>query len=145
MQSKRVSVGHTIPYNILADTAGKSVSVSFENNRYTLVDIWYSNCAPCIKQFPELLSLYDRYQSKGFGIVQISTDVEARRGSMIKLINQYKLNWPHYWEKNGIKTSGFFINQFPTKFLVDNRGIIIEKNLGMASLQKYLESVLHNS
>lgn len=142
MKSKKVSPGQLFPIRNLADTAGKFQKVSFVNNKYTLIDFWYSNCAPCIKQFPELLSLNESYKSKGFGIVQISIDAEARRGSMINLINQYRLYWPHYWDKNGVKTSGYFINQFPTNILVDSRGIIVAKNLGIASLGKYLENIL---
>jgi thiol-disulfide isomerase/thioredoxin len=39
-----------------------------------LVNFWASWCKPCVKEFPELVKLYNDYKDKGFQLVFISLD-----------------------------------------------------------------------
>jgi hypothetical protein len=36
---------------------------------YTLIDFWFSSCAPCRRQFPLYLRLYNEYKIMGFNII----------------------------------------------------------------------------
>ena len=39
-----------------------------------LLNFWASWCKPCVKEFPELVKLYNDYKDKGFRLVFISLD-----------------------------------------------------------------------
>lgn len=111
---------------------------SFLKNEYTLVDLWYSNCGPCIAQFPDLKNLYEKYKGKGFEIVGVSTDKVKYKTDWQNAIKKHQLVWPQYWDINGQEAAKLSINAFPTNFLLDSRGIIIKKNLRPPELKQFL-------
>lgn len=39
-----------------------------------MINFWASWCHPCVKEFPELVKLYNNYKDKGFKLVFISLD-----------------------------------------------------------------------
>ncbi len=110
--------------------------------RFIFIDFWYSHCAPCIAQFKDLKSIYDRYKENGFLIISISTDKMTARDDWKKAIARYNLDWKHLWDINGKEAARLSINSFPTNFLIDNRGMILEKNLTPSALNKYLKTNL---
>ena len=42
--------------------------------KYTIVDAWASNCAPCKENFPHLVAMHAKYASKGLEVVSLSLD-----------------------------------------------------------------------
>ncbi|MEM9674397.1 MAG: thioredoxin-like domain-containing protein [Bacteroidota bacterium] len=135
-----LAIGKRFP----ALTAIDSENHSFDRtllleNKYTLIDFWYSNCRPCIAQFPHLKDMYDKYKDRGFEIVGISTDRERYKEQWLKAIERYQLSWPQYWDKNGKAALGFSINKFPTNYLLDSQGRIIKKDQRPVELDQFLQ------
>ena len=62
------------------DPDGKKVRLSDYRGKIVLVDFWASWCAPCRKQMPALISLYDRFKNKNFEIIGVSFDNNKRSG-----------------------------------------------------------------
>lgn len=114
----------------------------FANNKYTLMEFWYSRCGPCIVQFPALRQIYEQYKHSGFEIIGISTDRESDRENWLEAIKKYGLIWPQLWDKNGIQSKSYSIEAFPTNFLVDSRGIIIAKNIKPDEVDYFLKEHL---
>jgi peroxiredoxin len=134
-----LSIGKTFPSIPVVDKQDKRHTVSsFSKATYTLVDFWYSNCAPCIAQFPELKTIYSNYKSKGFEIVAISTDKPAHKEAWQRMINKYELEWPQYWDVAGKEANKLSINAFPTNVLLDKHGKIVKKNIKPAELSQFL-------
>jgi thiol-disulfide isomerase/thioredoxin len=44
------------------------------NFKYTLVDAWASNCAPCKENFPHLIEMHHKYAPKGLQVISLSLD-----------------------------------------------------------------------
>lgn len=42
--------------------------------KYTLVDAWASNCAPCKKNFPHLVEMHHKFADKGLQVISLSLD-----------------------------------------------------------------------
>ncbi len=42
--------------------------------KYTVVDAWASNCAPCKENFPHLVAMNAKFASKGLEVVSLSLD-----------------------------------------------------------------------
>jgi len=114
----------------------------YSDRKYILLDFWYSNCRPCIAQFPHLSSLYSTYKDKGLEIIGISTDRSKYKNNWLRAIDKYQIQWPQYWDMDGIESSRLSINVFPTTVLLDSKGIIISKHIRPAELEQFLKENL---
>lgn len=134
-----LQIGKVFPPIISIDIRDNKLDVAtFLKSEYTLVDFWYSNCGPCIAQFPDLKQLYEKYKNKGFEIVGISTDKLKYKTEWQVAVKKYQLDWPQYWDTNGQEATRLSIRAFPTNFLLDGQGRIIKKNMSPVELKQFL-------
>lgn len=112
-------------------------------NQYTLVDFWFSSCGACIIQFPKLKELYSKYNIAGFEIIGISTELTKTKSEWRKAIDKYQLPWHQLWDKDHLQASEYGIKTYPTNFLLDNNGVIIERNIDVDELSIFLNTNLH--
>ncbi len=42
--------------------------------KYTIVDAWASNCAPCKENFPHLVQMHEKFGKKGLAVISLSLD-----------------------------------------------------------------------
>ena len=134
-----LQIGKEFPPIISIDIRDNKLDVAtFLKSEYTLVDFWYSNCGPCIAQFPDLKQLYEKYKNKGFEIVGISTDKLKYKTEWQVAVKKYQLDWPQYWDTNGQEATRLSIRAFPTNFLLDGQGRIIKKNMSPVELKQFL-------
>lgn len=143
IESGKLAVGKQFPYMNLLDRHGNATKgLSFNKNKYTLVDFWYTNCSPCRAQFPSFRETYMKYHPNGFELIGISTDTEKYRTELPKVIKELDLNWMHFWDLEGKETELLSIKAFPTNFLLNQQGTIIEKNISPAELAVFLQKNL---
>lgn len=113
---------------------------AIKNKEYILLDFWFSNCAPCLAQMPNYIPLYQKYKDMGFEIVSISTDKTNKIQDWKDVIQERNFNWIHYLDENRVESDKLYITSFPTTFLIDKEGSIIEKNITLEKLRKVLVS-----
>lgn len=143
LASKPVAVGATIPdFNVKNINGGKLNPLFFADHKFTLVDMWYSHCLPCIATFDEYKSIWNANHDKGFEIVGISTDKTKFVGDWKDVITKHRLPWPQYLDLNGVEATKYNIHIFPTTLLLDQRGKIVESNLSPIELKDFLEKNL---
>jgi peroxiredoxin len=137
-------IGRKFPAMPLLDINNKPISLSStgKNKQFVFIDVWYSHCAPCIKQFDQLKSIYDRFRKSGFDIISISVDKKSDRQDWLNTISKYGLNWTQFWDVNGKESGKLAINSFPSNFLLDTTGTIILKNIDPFELVQFLDEHL---
>lgn len=139
--SRQLSVGQMFPsFNCQNANEENFSSRIFHKNKFTLVDFWYSRCGPCLAQFSRMRDLYQQYSGSGFEIIGISIDQIRDKKEWEDVIVKEKLVWKQYWDKDGIESRRFSINAFPSNFLIDSTGKIIDKNISMEALSEFLSS-----
>lgn len=88
--------GHKVlPPLSLKDLQGNTRSVTeLLNGNVTLVNLWASWCAPCIKEIPELQALENKMQEEGrpFQVVFISLDYPSGPDEMKSLLEKFGLS-----------------------------------------------------
>jgi peroxiredoxin len=142
-EGKVLSIGKQFPsLQCINRNNEKLSSAVFANQKLTLVDFWYSRCAPCRAQFGSLKKLYNQFGTKGFEIVGISKDKATDKKIWEETIVNDQLIWQQYWDIDGKDTHRLSIHAFPTNFLVDHTGKIIAKNISMGELEEVLSSSL---
>jgi thiol-disulfide isomerase/thioredoxin len=50
------------------------LAANASQSRYTMVDLWASNCAPCKENFPHLVEMNKKYRPMGLAVVSASLD-----------------------------------------------------------------------
>lgn len=114
---------------------GESFQLKNQTGKYTLLSFWGSWCAPCLKENPNLVQLYKKYENKdfktasGFDIVSIAIEKNDKRTK--ELIKKHNLYWPYHI----IKVSSlvmkeplallYSVTDLPTKILIDPDGVIV--------------------
>ena len=138
-----VSIGNKFPHFSFLNTKNKKEALSIDpHKKYTLIDYWFSHCGPCISEFPELKSLFEKYHDKGFDIKGISVDDKENVKAWKDVIKQYNLPWEQFLDLNHYEAGKLNIDAFPTNFLLNEKGEIIAKNIEPDQLKKLLEDNL---
>lgn len=142
---RRSSVGQKYTDFELQTPEGETVKLSdfVSQNKVTLIDFWASWCGPCRAEMPNVVKAYEAYNKKGFGIVGVSLDnnVDAWKAA----IETLKITWPQMSDLQGWKNAAaqlYAIHSIPATFLIDENGIIIEKDLRGDKLAEKLAEIL---
>jgi peroxiredoxin/uncharacterized protein YlaN (UPF0358 family) len=138
--------GDIAPEISLPNPQGDTINLSSTRGSVVLLDIWAAWCAPCRRENPNLVKVYNLYHNKGFQIYQVSID--KTREAWLKGIEDDQLGkWIHvsdlkYW--NSAVVPLYKIESIPANFLLDSEGKIIASNLRGEMLQKKLEEIFNN-
>ena len=138
------SVVKTVPDFALKDVAGKVFRLSDAKGTVRLVDFWATWCAPCREEVPMFKDLNATYGAQGFTLVGIAMDDEG-----IDTVPPYvdELKIPYLTlsgNEDAAKAFGGIVG-FPSKFLVDREGRIVDSWVGVvprAVLEKRIQSLL---
>lgn len=126
------------------DLDGKMVKLSDYRGKYVLIDFWASWCAPCRRENPNLVKVYDQYKSKGFEILGVSLDKAADKAKWVKAIADDKLTWKQVGDLKGWENEAalqYEVKAIPMNFLIDPSGKIIAKELRGAALEAKIKQI----
>jgi peroxiredoxin len=128
---KTVEIGQTAPDFIMNDPGGNPIRFSdvYSQYEYTLLDFWAAWCGPCREENPNIVSVYNKFKDKGFGVFGVSLDRD--REAWLKAIEDDHLTWTHvsdlsYW--NNAAAQMYVVNSIPSSLIVDQNGKIVAKN-----------------
>lgn len=116
------------------------MKISLDNykGKYVFLDFWSTSCAPCIKEFPKIKEVYDKFSSNDIeiiGIADIREKIDAK-----KFIKDKDVTWQNIDEKNPSSIiKGYNINSWPTTYLIDRNGKIVATDLRADDLNNMLE------
>lgn len=120
--------------------AGIELSLSSLKGKVVLVDFWASWCAPCRKENPNVVKLYNLYQKKGFEIFSVSLDQDATAWKTA--IQKDGLRWSNHvsdlmgWQSPIVKQFG--IQAIPYTVLINKEGKIVGVGLRGLDLERKL-------
>jgi peroxiredoxin len=157
-KKENVMLGAQAPDFKATDLNQQNVSLSqFKGGSIVLIDFWASWCVPCSESLPHLRTIYDKYHSKGFDIIAVSTD--TNRKSWIDAVKQNKTEmWYHIliaekWPNGPLTNDDIFQNYYntaiPEQILIDKNGKIIYRHVGYSkesekSLDQVLSQIIQN-
>lgn len=133
-------VGIAPPAFRLVSDQGQMVALSDVKRKLTIIDFWASWCKPCRAENPNMISLYEKWKSNGLEIISISIDKPEDKGKWLEAIKEDKITWVQLWDEKGETNKAYGITAIPRTFLVDDKGIIVHKDLRGDALNKAVEA-----
>jgi thiol-disulfide isomerase/thioredoxin len=124
---KRVQAGKPVPRFEVGALRGDQtfVPVDFEG-RHVLIDFWATWCQPCIEEFPNLRTAYQRYDRDELTILSVSLDEE--RKTVTTFLQDRDLPWQHAFAEEAFDSpiaEQFQVTGIPKPVLVGPDGTIV--------------------
>lgn len=125
--------------NILEQSKGK----------VTLINFWATWCPPCVKEFPELVKLYNNYKEKDFSVVFISLDDKSDfDNKLIPFLKKQNVDFVSYFGdfKDPMVLIDFvdksWQGEIPFTLIYDKEGIIKAKFIGNKTYNQFETEIL---
>lgn len=137
--NKEIKIGDQYQNFIQYDIDDREVKLSSLAGKIILVEFWASWCAPCRRENPHLLNVYNKYRDKDFEIIAVSTDNDKNEWK--RAIKEDQLTWLNVNGRKGLENEAaliYGVSFYPSNFLINKQGIIIKKNIGYKELAEEL-------
>ena len=123
---KKALIGTSYPINGAETLDGRVVELEDFQGKPTLVNLWFTSCAPCIEEMP-VLSKMKREHSERFNFLAVTFESASK---VNKLFERFEFDFEHIVNSKELTTKLGF-NGFPVNLFLDKDGVIrrIEGNV----------------
>ncbi|MEJ2696606.1 MAG: redoxin domain-containing protein [Candidatus Sulfobium sp.] len=112
----------------LKDLGGKTITLSSLKGKVVILNFWATWCPSCVSEMPSLNTLYKEMKSRGLEVIAVSTDRSASSVGDFK--DTHGLAFPVVMDEDREVTRLYHVFSLPTSFLINKKGIIVEKFYG---------------
>jgi thiol-disulfide isomerase/thioredoxin len=119
--------------------------------KVVLINFWATWCKPCVKEFPELVKLYNDYKDKNFRLIFISADVpEEIENKVTPFLKSQNVEFITYY--NNFDKPEELINYIdknwegaiPSTYIYDKDGNLTSNILGMKNYEYFEKEITKN-
>lgn len=124
----------TAPDFKLPDLAKKQVRLAdLLKKGPVLLDFWATWCKPCIKAFPELEKLHQKYKKSGLQVIGINEDGPRNLPKIKPFVRSLKVTFPILIDGNSDVMRKLRVQVLPTSILISPDGGIVARHVGYTS------------
>lgn len=124
----------------LKSVEGKIVKLSDYKGKIVIIDFWATWCPPCRKGIPDLISIQSEFK-KDVVVIGISLDQGNTLKDVKPFIKDYGINYPVVYGDEKVVMDYGNIQAIPTTFIVDQKGIIVDKHVGLVSKDTFVNKI----
>jgi cytochrome c biogenesis protein CcmG/thiol:disulfide interchange protein DsbE len=122
-----------VPQFTLSSLDGKTVAMKDLSNKVVVSDFWATWCPPCREEIPHLNRLYSDYKGQGLEIIGISMDDGP---DVVKeFAREFRMEYPLVMGNDELADQFGGVLGLPTTFIVDRKGNIVKKFVGLPSAE----------
>lgn len=123
------------PPFLLTDLQGHVISTAQFPGHVVLLSFWATWCPPCREEIPELKELQSRYKDQ-LQVIGVSLDDEPAQ-QVAQFMVRAGINYSVVMGSPEITQEYGGVPALPTNFLIDRRGRVVQKHVGLYPLSVY--------
>ena len=132
-----VGIGQTAPDFSTTTPSGDVIRLNDLRGKTVLLNFWFVACPPCRSEMPAFQSMYESVTDDDLVILAVnSTD---SNDAMVAFAEEFGLTFPLLTDSSGAIMDRYNITGFPTTYLIDENGVIIQSQLGPLSEEKLID------
>lgn len=137
MQSKSTINFSEYTFNTIT---GEQTSITLEDDKIYILDFWYLECAPCIKDHQVIAKYSDYAKKQNIEIIGISID--RSKSKWAAYLETHDYNWTNYNQFGTDKSlyNDLEIQFFPTYLVVNSKGDLLHKANRFKSALDFIEA-----
>ena len=127
------------------DMYGNEVALSSLEGSIILVDFWSAEAGNSNAFNAELKEIYDKYESQGFRVYQVSADTS--KAAWITAVQEQRLPWISVCDFKGEASPmlrAYNVRKLPSNYLIDKQGNIIAKDIYSSALEARLAKIFND-
>jgi peroxiredoxin len=126
----------------LAD--GKRVSLSEQRGKVVVLDLYATWCQPCRQSIPHLISLHDRYKTKGLALVGLNVGGPDDRVKVADFAAEFHITYPLGFPDKSLSDLLLAGDvSIPQTFVFSRDGRLIKRYIGYDnSMPAHLEQLI---
>ena len=124
---------------------GQKATTADFKGKVTLVNFWATTCVSCVKEMPDLVATYNKYQARGYETVAVAMSYDPPAWVQ-NFAQSRQLPFKVALDNTGeIARAWGDVKLTPTTYLVDKKGQIVKRYVGEPSfdaLHQLIEKLL---
>jgi cytochrome c biogenesis protein CcmG/thiol:disulfide interchange protein DsbE len=125
---------------------GQVRSLKDYKGNVVLVNFWGTWCPPCRAELPDIVKLRNELHPKGFEVIGLGVGEQARNGKtpaewVADFAQEHGLNYPLLLADERVADAYGGIEAVPTTFILNGKGEIVDKLVGMQTEEKFREAI----
>ena len=125
-------LGKPAPEFALIDTGGNVVQLSDFRGKVVLLNFWATWCAPCRKEFPELVKAY----GDGTGdVVIVGINMQENRDEVRRFAEEFGADFPILIDPKAEAAEAYRLLGLPSSYFIDQQGVLREQHFGLLSAE----------
>lgn len=124
---------------------GQKMAASALQGKVTLVNFWATTCVTCVKEMPQLVNTYRKFQDRGFETVAVAMQYDPADW-VVNFASSRQLPFKVALDHTGeLAQKWGEVRLTPTTFLVDKKGRIVKRYVGepdFPALHQLLDQLL---
>ena len=135
--------GKELPPYSFTDLNGKLYNNNNTRGYVILLKCWFIHCVNCVKEFPELNHLVDRYKDrKDIKFISLASD---SRTELLTFLKKKPFKYAVVPEMDNYMSRKLNVNAYPLHLLINRRGTIVKVTKSMSDMLPYFEKELGSS
>ncbi|SOD40653.1 TlpA family protein disulfide reductase [Nitrosovibrio sp. Nv4] len=118
------------------DHTGKKLTLSDYKGKWVLINFWATWCPPCLKEIPDLVSLYEN--RKDVMVIGVAMDYSDPK-TVLKYVNRLSIPYPIVFGDRKIAAQIGPVSMLPTTYLFDPAGNPAVYKVGIISRESLEE------